>query len=66
VDGVQDARCRQRDRSGRDWRGQRAYIDAAHRVHARVEDVIRTGNDCGIGKYPSTSQAMNRAWQAAA
>ena len=25
------------------WRGQCAYIDAAHRVHARVEDVIRTG-----------------------
>src|SRR6266516_3869617 len=25
------------------WRGQPAYIDAAHRVHARVEDAIRTG-----------------------
>src|SRR5439155_14872067 len=23
------------------WRGQPAYIDAAHRVHARVEDAIR-------------------------
>jgi hypothetical protein len=48
------------------WRGQPAYIDAAHRVHARVEDAIRTGKDCGIGKYPSTSLAMNKAWQAAA
>jgi hypothetical protein len=48
------------------WRGQNAYIDAAHRVHARVEDAIRTGKDCGIGKYPSTSLAMNKAWQAAA
>jgi Transposase DDE domain group 1 len=48
------------------WRGQLAYIDAAHRVHARVEDAIRTGKDCGIGKYPSTSLAMNKAWQAAA
>lgn len=48
------------------WRGQAAYIDAAHRVHARVEDAIRTGKDCGIGKYPSTSLAMNKAWQAAA
>jgi len=52
--------------STRGWRGQLAYIDAAHRVHARVEDAIRTGKDCGIGKYPSTSLAMNKAWQAAA
>jgi hypothetical protein len=29
----------------RGWRGQCAY--AAHRVHARVEDVIRTGKDTG-------------------
>jgi len=48
------------------WLGQPAYIDAAHRVHARVEDGVRTGKDCGIGKYPSTSLAMNKAWQAAA
>jgi DDE family transposase len=48
------------------WLGQAAYIDAAHRVHARVEDAIRTGKDCGIGKFPSTSLAMNKAWQAAA
>jgi hypothetical protein len=46
------------------WRGQPAYIDAGHLVHARVEDAIRTGRDCGIGKYPSTSLAMNKAWQA--
>jgi hypothetical protein len=50
----------------RGWLGQPAYIDAAHRAHARVEDGIRTGKDCGIGKYPSTSLAMNKAWQAAA
>jgi hypothetical protein len=48
------------------WPGRLAYIDAAHRVHARVEDAIRTGKDCGIGKYPSTSLAKNKAWQAAA
>jgi len=48
------------------WLSQPAYIDAAHRVHARVEDAIRTGKDCGIGKYPSTALAMNKAWQAAA
>jgi hypothetical protein len=35
-------------------------------VHAWVEDTIRTGKDCGIGKYPSASLAMNKAWQAAA
>jgi Transposase DDE domain group 1 len=50
----------------RGWLGQPAYIDATHRVHARVEDAIRTGKDCGIGKYPSTALAMNQAWQAAA
>ena len=48
------------------WLGQPAYIDAAHRVHARVEDAIRTGKDCGIGKFPSSSMAMNKAWLAAA
>jgi hypothetical protein len=52
--------------STKGWQGQLAYLDAAHRVHARVEDAIRTGKDTGIGKYPSTSLAMNKAWQAAA
>ncbi len=37
----------------RGWRGQCAYIDAAHRVHARVEDVIRTGKNTGLGHFPS-------------
>ena len=55
-----------RPASTKGWLGQPAYIDAAHRVHARVEDAIRTGKDCGIGKYPSTSLAMNKAWHAAA
>jgi Transposase DDE domain group 1 len=50
----------------RGWRADPAYIDAAHRVHARVEDAIRTGKDCGIGKFPSASLAMNKAWLAAA
>jgi hypothetical protein len=50
----------------RGWLGQPTYIDAAHRVHASVEDAIRTGKDCGIGRYPSTSLTMNKAWQAAA
>ena len=48
------------------WRGQPAYIDAAHRVHARVEDCIRTGKDTGIGHFPSQAFALNQAWLAAA
>jgi hypothetical protein len=35
-------------------------------VHAQVEDAIRTGKDCGIGKFSSTSMAINKAWLAAA
>jgi len=46
----------------RGWRGQVACIDAAHRVHARVEDGIKTGKQTGIGKLPSHSQAINSAW----
>jgi Transposase DDE domain group 1 len=49
----------------RGWLGQPAYIDAAHRVHARVEDCVRTGKDTGIGKFPPTSLAMNKAWMSA-
>ena len=46
----------------RGWRGQSAYIDAAHRVHARVEDVIRTGKDTGLGHFPSHDFGLNKAW----
>ena len=59
-------RVTNRPASTKGWLGQNAYLDNVHRVHARVEDAIRTGKDCGIGKYPSTSLAMNKAWQAAA
>ena len=38
----------------RGWLGQHAYIDAAHRVQARVEDAIRTGKDTGLGHFPPT------------
>jgi Transposase DDE domain group 1 len=50
----------------RGWRGQCAYIDAAHRVHARVEDAIRTGKDAGIGRFPSRGFAGNQDWLTAA
>ena len=49
----------------RGWRAQLGYIDATHRVHARVEDCIRTGKDCGIGRFPSRDFATNSAWLAA-
>jgi hypothetical protein len=48
------------------WRGQCAYIDAGHRVHARVEDVIRTGKDTGLGHFPSRDYGLNKAWLDAA
>lgn len=44
------------------WLGQAPYIDAAHRVHARVEDCIRTGKDTGLGRFPSHDFAINTAW----
>jgi Transposase DDE domain group 1 len=50
----------------RGWRGQCAYIDAAHRVHARVEDVIRTGKNTGLGHFPSHDYGLNQAWLDAA
>jgi Transposase DDE domain group 1 len=46
----------------RGWRGQCAYVDAAHGVHARVEDVIRTGKDTGLGHFPSHDYGLNKAW----
>jgi Transposase DDE domain group 1 len=50
----------------RGWLGQYAYLDAAHRVHARVEDAIRTGKDAGLGHLPSHDFAVNAAWLTAA
>ncbi|MGI8305762.1 transposase [Saccharopolyspora hattusasensis] len=44
------------------WLGQSQYIDAAHRVHTRVEDCIRTGKDTGLGRFPSRDFAINTAW----
>ena len=50
----------------RGWRGRTAYIDAGHRIHARVEDAIRTGKDTGIGRFPSHDYKINQAWLTAA
>ena len=48
------------------WVGQNAYIDAAHRVQARVEDAIRTGKNTGLGHFPSFDFKVNQAWLTAA
>jgi DDE family transposase len=48
------------------WLGQNTYIDAAHRVHARAGDAIRTGKDTGLGHFPSFHYAVNQAWLTAA
>ena len=37
-----------------------------HRVHARVEDSIRTGKATGIGRFPSHDYTFNQAWLTAA
>jgi hypothetical protein len=50
----------------RGWLGQNAYIDAAHRVQARVEDAIRTGKQAGLGHFPSFDFKVNAAWVTAA
>jgi hypothetical protein len=55
-----------RPAAAKGWLGQAAYIDAAHRVHARVEDAIRTGKDAGLGHFPSHDFAINAAWLTAA
>ena len=50
----------------RGWLSQNAYIDAAHRVQARVEDAIRTGKQAGLGHFPSFDFQVNAAWLTAA
>jgi hypothetical protein len=42
------------------------FLEARHRVHARVEDRIRCGKSTGLGHMPSTSMAVNTAWCVAA
>ena len=46
--------------------GQLAFLEARHRVHARVEDNIRTGKNTGLGHLPSTQARINHAWCVAA
>ena len=55
-----------RPEATRGWLGQCAYLDAAHRVHARVEDVIlphRQGHRPGPPPIcPLTTASTRRGW----
>ena len=46
--------------------GQVQRLEARHRVHARVEGFIRCAKDTGLGRWPSSSFAINTAWITAA
>jgi hypothetical protein len=46
--------------------GQLQRLEARHRVHARVEGLIRCAKDTGLGRWPSSSFAINTAWITAA
>jgi len=37
-------------------------LDLTHRGHARVEDCIRQGKDCGLGNLPFRDFAHNQVW----
>lgn len=41
---------------------QLAFLEARHRVHARVEDRIKHAKDSGIGRFPSREFAINQNW----
>ena len=41
---------------------QIAFLEARHRVHARVEDRIRAGKATGLNHLPSKSFDLNQAW----
>jgi Transposase DDE domain group 1 len=45
---------------------QLAFLEARHRVHARVEDRIRCGKATGLDHLPSTHLQINTAWCVAA
>jgi DDE family transposase len=47
-------------------RKQLAFLEARHRVHARVEDRIRCGKATGLDHLPSTHLQINTAWCVAA
>ena len=42
--------------------GQLQRLEARHRVHARVEDGVRTAKATGLRRLPSKSWGINQAW----
>ena len=42
--------------------GQLQRLEARHRVHARVEDGVRTAKATGLRRLPSKSWGVNEAW----
>jgi hypothetical protein len=42
--------------------GQLQRLEARHRVHARVEDGVRTAKATGLRRLPSKSWDINKAW----
>lgn len=42
--------------------GQLQRLEARHRVHARVEDGVRTAKATGLRRMPSKSWSINQAW----
>jgi hypothetical protein len=39
-----------------------AYLEARHRLHARVEDRIKEAKECGLANLPCSSFQANRVW----
>ena len=39
-----------------------AYLEARHRLHARVEARIKEAKDCGLSNFPCSSFQANRVW----
>ena len=39
-----------------------AYLEARHRLHARVEDRIKEAKECGLSNFPCSSFQANRVW----
>ena len=39
-----------------------AYLEARHRLHARVEDQIKDAKDCGLANFPCRSFGANQVW----
>ena len=46
--------------NSQDW--DIAYLEARHRLHARVEDRIKEAKECGLANFPCSSFQANRVW----